>query len=38
MRAALLIGALAVAPMAQAADSYPVKPVRLIVGFTPGGG
>lgn len=38
MKGAILIGALAVAPLAQAADSYPVKPVRLIVGFTPGGG
>ena len=38
MRGALLIGAFAVVPFAQAADSYPVKPIRLIVGFTPGGG
>lgn len=37
----LLAGALAIVPLtrtAQAQDTYPNKPIRLIVGFPPGGG
>jgi tripartite-type tricarboxylate transporter receptor subunit TctC len=39
--AALLAGALALAPgmaFAQGADSYPSRPVRILVGLAPGGG
>lgn len=35
---ALAAIALAVAPSAAPAQTYPVKPIRLVVGFTPGGG
>ena len=33
-----LIASVAAAPAALAADPYPVRPIRMIVGFAPGGG
>jgi tripartite-type tricarboxylate transporter receptor subunit TctC len=35
---ALLVVALATAPALASAQAYPTKPLRIIVGFTPGGG
>ena len=35
---ALMLSALSVLPAAALAQSYPVKPVRILVGFAPGGG
>ncbi|MBI2296686.1 MAG: tripartite tricarboxylate transporter substrate binding protein, partial [Betaproteobacteria bacterium] len=32
-----VVTALAVLPRAQAAEAYPAKPIRLLVGFPPGG-
>ncbi len=36
--AGLLLGALATSGVAQAQDDYPNRPIRLLVGFSPGGG
>ena len=36
--AAALIAALSLGPLVAAAAPYPVKPIRVIVGFSPGGG
>ena len=38
VKRAVLAAALAALPIAAAAQSYPVKPVRILVGFAPGGG
>lgn len=38
LKGAALTAALAALPMAAAAQSYPTKPVRILVGFAPGGG
>jgi tripartite-type tricarboxylate transporter receptor subunit TctC len=35
---AIVLGALALAPAATFAQEYPVRPIRIIVPFTPGGG
>src|ERR1044072_5327157 len=38
MRSILIVAALAACPVTAAGQTYPAKPVRILVGFAPGGG